>query len=244
MKAKSLKLRWLPGTVLVALLSACGGGGGSSSSSASGSSSDATVSYQVSLANLTNQQPMSPVVAIIHKAGYTAFDVGEAASVALERLAEGGETSTLVQAAEADPNVLQVKTISGGVAPGTPKTFSFTAARSDRAELQVTLVTMLTNTNDGFTGIESQNLNNLAVGQSTEVTTLAFDAGTEANSETSATVPGLGGTGFSAVRDDATVVVTQHGGVVSADDNLGSSGLSEAHRFDNPVLQITVTRTE
>ena len=45
-----------------------------------------------------------------------------------------------------------------------------------------------------------------------------------------------------AVRDDVTGVVTHHGGIVSRDDCYTASALTEAHRFDNPMMRIELTR--
>ncbi len=214
--------------LLGTLLASCGGGG-------SGGSSGATLSYHVELTNLTNGQPLSPVVIVVHHAGYVVFNVGDAASTELERLAEGGNTAALVQAASTDPNVIAVKTIGTGIAPGGSAAVDFSVRGRDRSGLLVTLVSMLTNTNDAFTGLASTSIAGLSVGEETEITTNAYDAGTEANTETAATVPGPagGGTGFSPTRDDPTGVVTLHPGVVSVDDGLTGS-----------VLQIRVTRTE
>ena len=50
-----------------------------------------------------------------------------------------------------------------------------------------------------------------------------WDSGTEANSETAATIPGPagGGEGFNATRDDSDTV-SFHSGVISQDDGLTS----------------------
>jgi len=38
--------------------------------------------------------------------------------------------------------------------------------------------------------------------------------------------------------------VLVHAGVISVDDGLTTSALNESHRFDNPVVRITITRTQ
>lgn len=101
---------------------------------------------------------------------------------------------------------------------------------------------MILPTNDGFVGLDS-----LAIPQTpgTYVYYLnAYDAGTEANSESTATVPGpaSGGEGFNALRDDMNFVRI-HPGVISAQDGLAGSDLSGDHRWDNPVVKLVVTRT-
>jgi hypothetical protein len=74
----------------------------------------------------------------------------------------------------------------------------------------------------------------------------AWDAGTEANSEASGTIPGPadGGEGYNATRDDLVNFVAIHRGVISADDGLNSSILDESHRFDNPVARVMIERID
>jgi hypothetical protein len=74
---------------------------------------------------------------------------------------------------------------------------------------------------------------------------MAYDAGTEANSEAKGTMPGPadGGEGFNASRDDVDFVHI-HPGVISMYDGLADSVLGASHRFDNPVLAVTIMRTE
>jgi len=241
MSQSKMKFRLLATLLLATMIAGCGGGGSGGSSSKS-----KTFTYSVSLTNLTNAQPMSPVVVVIHRSGYSAFEIGTAASVELEKLAEGGDGSALKTAASADNHVIAVKTLSTGVNPGETKSLSFSVASSERQDLHVTLLSMLTDTNDGFTGVDGLELKNLGPGGNLFNLAPAYDAGTEKNTESAATVPGpaAGGTGFSAARNDVRDIVTLHPGVVSADDGLSTSALSEAYRFDNPVLQISVTRTQ
>jgi hypothetical protein len=74
---------------------------------------------------------------------------------------------------------------------------------------------------------------------------MAYDAGTEANTEAKGSMPGPadGGEGFNAARDDVNFVHI-HPGVISQYDGLADSVLMPSHRFDNPVLAVTITRTE
>ena len=55
--------------------------------------------------------------------------------------------------------------------------------------------------------------------------------------------PAGGGEGFNANRDDEADRVSMHSGVVSQDDRLASSALTEQHRFDNPVARVRIERT-
>ena len=50
-------------------------------------------SFSVSVTNLTNAQPLSPVAVIAHQPGYSMFSIGSAGTVGLETMAEGGDNS-------------------------------------------------------------------------------------------------------------------------------------------------------
>ena len=105
---------------------------------------------------------------------------------------------------------------------------------------------MLVNTNDAITAAKNVSLNGMEVGESLSFTTLSYDTGTEANSEAAGTIPGPadGGEGFNAMRDDIADRITLHRGVITADDGMMQSVLGQNHRWDNPVLRVTITRTE
>ncbi|MFT5295955.1 MAG: hypothetical protein ACI9YH_001971 [Colwellia sp.] len=203
-----------------------------------------TYSYQVTVTNLTYAQPMSPVALVLHNEGQL-WSIGEMASVALENLAESGDNSAVL----AESIVLSGQGGAGLLLPGMSEMVdvSYTVADVNNAPMMLSLATMLVNTNDAFTGINALAVNNLAVGESISLTTSSYDSGTEKNSELMTTIPGPagGGTGegFNAERDDIDKVA-MHSGIVSADDGLMVSALTQAHRFDNPTLAVMVTRTE
>jgi hypothetical protein len=104
---------------------------------------------------------------------------------------------------------------------------------------------MLVNTNDGFVGETQLDIGSLAIGESLNMNMAVWDAGTEANDESAATIPGpaAGGEGYNSVRDDNDRV-SFHAGVISQDDGLASSVLNATHRFLNPGARLTITRTE
>jgi len=203
-----------------------------------------TYTYQVIVTNLTYAQPMSPVALVLHNEGQL-WSVGEMASVALENLAESGDNSAVL----AESIVLSGQGGAGLILPGMSEMVdvSYTVSDENNAPTMLSLATMLVNTNDAFTGINALAINNLAVGESISLTTSSYDSGTEKNSELMTTIPGPagGGTGegFNAERNDIDKVA-MHSGVVSADDGLMVSALTQAHRFDNPTLAVMVTRTE
>lgn len=206
----------------------------------------AMATLEVTVSNLTNAQPLSPVAVVAHGEGYNVFTIGDSASIALERLAEAGDNSDLL--ADADANTFVLATASGAapIGPGGNETIRIEVLESELANLRLSTMTMLVNTNDAVSGLRSIDVSALAVGDRMMLRSVAYDAGTEANTETAATIPGPagGGEGFNAIRDDHFPGFAMHTGVVSASDGLTGSDLTEAHRFDNPVVGFTVERIQ
>ncbi|MEM1141747.1 MAG: spondin domain-containing protein [Pseudomonadota bacterium] len=198
--------------------------------------------FEVTAVNLTTGQPLSPLAAVIHDGDFRAFTVGEAASEGLELLAEGGDNSGFLDEASGRAEASG----SAPIGPGGSETLTLELDGDDTSSAVLTLMTMLVNTNDVIAGVNSMDLSNLEVGDSATVNSIAYDAGTEANSEAAGTIPGPadGGEGFNAARDDIADQVTMHGGVVTASDGLANSVLSEIHRFDNPVVRVRIIRTQ
>jgi len=193
--------------------------------------------YSISITNLTNAQPLSPPIAILHDSSLRLWDVGSSASIALETMAEDGDGSALLALAKDNPQYLSASPL----APG--ETVEFTLETTDTSLVELSIAGMLVNTNDAFSGLNAVSLKGLNPGDSEIYLTHAYDAGTELNSEAIGTIPGPadGGKGFNAARDDVTSVVTFHSGVVSASDGVSGSALSEADKFDNPVLRIVIS---
>ncbi len=201
-------------------------------------------SYAIRVTNLTANQPFSPVGLVLNINGFQAWNNGQTASVALEQMAEGGDASALVADAAALSSNLSTVIGSQPIGPGASDQFELSA--NDAADAKLTLFSMLVNTNDAFTGTNSVSLSDLMVGTTLVLNLPAYDAGTEANTESSATMPGPvdGGEGFNVARNDLLDQVTIHPGVISQDDGLASSVLNQSHRFDNPVARVTIMRTE
>ena len=240
--------------VACAVAAACGGGGSSGGSTtapnavavvpapATDAVSEAT--FEVTTVNLTAAQPLSPVAVVAHRDGYRPFGIGASASDGLERLAEGSGNAAFVVEAEADPMVVATASGTGAIDPGGRETVTVEVAGEDLADLMISTVTALENTNDGISGALAVHAGTLTPGQSVTVRTLAYDAGTEANSELADDIagPAAGGEGFNEDRGGLDRV-TLHPGVVG-DVGMGSSMLSEQYRFDNPVSIVRVERVQ
>lgn len=236
--AKSIKhSKTLLATSLILVLTACG------------SDNDAVVetppppapveySYSVTVTNLTYAQPLSPLAVVLHNDSKM-WMIGEKSSLALEKLAEGGDNSEFIS----DTNALAAKSGEGVVMPGLSSTVE--VITTDRNATFFTAATMLVNTNDAFTGLTGVDISAMAIDDVKSWNLNVYDSGTEANSEAMGTIPGPadGGTGFDESRNDVDFVA-MHSGVVSHDDGLSSSVLTQAHRFDNPAIKLTITRTK
>jgi hypothetical protein len=200
--------------------------------------------YEITVFNLTNGQPLTPLGTVVHESGYMPWQLGEAVSVGLETLAESGDPSGFLTEADADAAVVMSASSSGGpFGPGSSKMVSITVGHS--ASLQLSVASMLANTNDAFTGVRNWDIGGLAVGDSASTMTHVFDAGTEANTETMGTMPGpaAGGEGFNATRETLNKL-TIHGGVVTMDDGLVTSALDESHRWLGQAAKLMVVRTQ
>ena len=200
--------------------------------------------YTVNVANLTANQPMSPLAVVTHNSDFRLFEVGKSASVALEHLAEGGSNAELIAIVNSDSNVYQGVSGNGLVLPGASDEVTIRLNPDHYGFLS--MVSMLVNTNDAFVGETGLPIKSLAVGESYEMNMNVWDSGTELNDELAETIPGPagGGEGFNAERNDNADMVAFHAGIISRDDGLTNSTLSANHRFLNPSAKVTITRIE
>ncbi len=195
--------------------------------------------FTITFSNLTAGQPLSPlsVIAFEDEAPWT---FGTTPSVGLEMLAESGANDEYLLF----ENALEAVSAEAGIGPG--ETTTVTISTESLETLNLSFAAMLGNTNDAFTGLSLVDVSSLEVGDSLMRTTVAYDAGTEANTETAETVPGpaASGEGFNEIRDDTADIITMHPGIVSNQDGLSTSALGVEHKFDNPVSKIVITRTQ
>lgn len=191
--------------------------------------------YEVTVTNLTQGESFTPLLLVSHRAGHPLFTPGHPASPELAILAEGGDTAPLASALASSPDVGSTATTSGLLAPGQSVSVQITTGgRFDR----LSLAAMLIPTNDAF--VSAQNVA-LPEGRHARVVTApAYDAGTEANDELCANIPGpvCGGQGVSpGVTGDGFVHI--HAGI------HGIGDLSPAmYDWRNPVAQIVIRRVD
>ena len=187
--------RSLIGFTLAALLAGCGDNDNNSDSDDMDDSmmpEPMVYEYQVTIENYTASQPFSPAAVVLHDASTQLWQIGEAASVELEYIAEAGDNTSLVASLTDTPNALG----AGMIMPGESEVITVTS--TEQMLPHFTTLTMLVNTNDAFTGVNSASIEMLEVDQSLSWYLPVYDAGTESNSESQASIPGpaAGGAGF------------------------------------------------
>ena len=246
MTFNSGNFRWLAITAVLAVAAGC------DSSNNNGNNTPPPVqplptmaTFEVTVTNLTNAQPLSPVAVIAHGSGYQVFAVGSPATLGLEELAEGGSNAALL--AEADANTGNVAATASGAAPvgaGASETISIEVLEQTLPGLRMSTSTMLVNTNDAITMLNGVSVADMAPGDVISMRTIAYDAGTEADTEEAQHIPGPagGGEGFNAARDDEFDRVSMHTGVVGNDDGFATSDLNNQHKFDNAVAGFRIER--
>ena len=174
--------------------------------------------YEVTITNLTDGQPMTPFVIATHGDSVNLIDRGLAASNGLQQLAENGGVPVLVEELTSNAAVNDVAvaaTAAGPLFPGETATATVTA---DVEARWITLAGMLICTNDGFAGVSN-------VKVPTDSVTLygyAYDAGTEINTEDyDDLVPpcdGLGQTGETNPALAENGVIHRHPGISGTAD--------------------------
>jgi hypothetical protein len=183
MKSITRKLRWLAPTVLAScLLQACDNDDRPAPPPPPPPPPPEMASFDVTVTNLTNAQPLSPVAVVAHQSGYSMFAVGSPSTVGFEEMAEGGDNTALLAEADADPAVTTTASGAAPIAPAGSETITIELLNTERLGLHLSVSTMLVNTNDAFTGIADVAVQTMAVGDSLTFRGVVYDAGTEANS--------------------------------------------------------------
>ena len=188
--------------------------------------------YLVTVENLTpaGSQPFSPVGTVVHDRRVDVWSVGSPASAAVAGIAEDASVPLF---AETYSKVAGVSSATVGgdapIPPGASLTFEVEGRRGDR----LSLVSMLVNTNDAFTGVDSVRLGK----RWQEFELGAYDAGTEANNELPGFIPGPAG-GNAGVRDPEGGVIAPHDGILGVDGGIDA----DVYDWDDPVARITIER--
>ena len=192
--------------------------------------------FEVTVTNLTRGQQFTPILVDSHKADVRLFELGSPASPQLKTLAEEGNVAPLTALLLSNHDVLDVVN-SGALGPGQSVTQRVGVYRGFD---NVSVAAMLIPTNDGFFSVNDAEGPN---GQdSITIFSPAYDAGTERNDETCASIPGpnfveCGGPGGGGAPGGGEGYVHIHAGI------HGIGSFAPANRdWRNPVAKITIRR--
>ena len=188
---------------------------------------------EVTVRNVTEGQPLTPPVVIVHTGSLMSLPEDPETIMGFAALAESGDPSAFAAAVVGYDGVKSaaIVPVEGPIPGGMEATVGSIAAMPGDF---VSVLTMLACTNDAVvygTAVVSQDGGGFAMSSGG-----VYDAGTEANDETSATVPCLGGAAAGLSEGLGEGMVARHPGIE------GKADLSkEMHGWDGPAMQIFVT---
>ena len=200
--------------------------------------------FEITLTNLTTGEPgmggqiFSHPIFAAHFASDGLAKVGEPAVPALVALAENGDVSGLLEfatAVGADTAVADNVVIPGG---------SVTVRlKGNILNSSLTVASMLVSTNDGFiaaTDVPLYDENGMPVSATLEL--MAYDAGSEDNTELASDIPGPLGLDADADPEGSNARVPTEGGVITPHPGIqGVGDVSEAFAWTEPTATLTIT---
>ena len=190
--------------------------------------------YAVTVTNLTRGQILTPPVVISHNQDFALFTLGTAAGSELSALAEDGMTGPLLGLLSSLRTVHESVVAAGPVLPGHSVTMDISVSGQFN---EISVAGMLASTNDGFFAVNGVSAPKRG---SATVEAETYDAGSEANTESCAFIPGPP-CGHPGVRDTvgAEGYVHIHAGI------HGIGDLTPAmHDWRNPVAHVTIHRIQ
>lgn len=194
--------------------------------------------YEITITNITQAQTFTPQFVVTHPSDVFLFRLGDAASEPLEIMAEGGDTSALTDAVA---NVAtDAQTIGGLLGPGETASI---VVNGIPVQGFVSVAAMMIPTNDTFMA-----LNHVRLPPSGAKMRMvpAYDAGTEANDQNCANIPGprCGGVGYVAEAgegDEGFIHIGNGFHELGSEDADGSEILGpQTYDWRNNVARITV----
>ena len=147
-----------------------------------------TTRYRITMTNITKGQIISPAVVATHTQGAAPlFTLGRPASEELAQVAEDAVLQPLFDALSADSGVMDVQILASEAGPILPGMSASVEVEAPSPFLWVSAAAMLVTTNDAFTAVNSVRGPNLGTAV---VMAPAYDAGSEANTESCEDIPG------------------------------------------------------
>jgi hypothetical protein len=187
--------------------------------------------YEVTIYNITKGQTFTPILAVTHSPDISLFELGEPSSAELATLAERGAIAPLREVLDAATDLVAETNTNGALLfPGDHVTIEISGEiHLDR----LSFAGMLVPTNDAFVAINGVELPK----KSSVVYALAYDAGSEANDELCANIPGP----YCGDMDDSGD--TGEGFVYVGNGIRGAGDLDPAaFDWNNPVARVEIRR--
>ena len=209
--------------------------------------------FEITLTNLTegvhgeSGQTLSPAIFAAHPAGVKLAVVGEPANEAIVMLAEGGSTLGLeALAAAAGANVeiaMNADMTRRYTMPGQSSTVTLTA---DMVNSSLSVGSMLVSTNDAFiAAIDVPLFDEAGMPVSTTIELMAYDAGSEDNTEMASDIPGPLGLDAEVDPPGSNARVPTEGGVIAAHPGIqGGADVTEAFAWTEPTATLTIMPVE
>lgn len=201
---------------------------------------DDLMTYEVTITNMTQGQPLSPPVLVTHTSAVHLWKKGLTASPSLRMIAEEGMTKDMVKACQGKSTDIAFApaTPEGHIMPGKSMTMKIKAKPGDL----LSAVAMIAATNDGFIGLDScpldeKGMTAMKAAMTEETSTdarskdtmpmmkdgmiskeaMAMDAGTEENTEKKSDTPAPD-MGKGHVATDPQQPVSMHKGIMGSGD--------------------------
>ena len=194
--------------------------------------------YEITITNLTRGQVFSPPIVINHNSNFSLFTLGEEASDELAVLAEGGDTGPLVDLID---GVYPYAVAGGPIMPGDSESVTLEISKRSHSRL-ISVAAMLVTTNDAFLAVRDI----WFYGKYEKIVdALAYDAGSEINSEDCTDIPGppCGAPPNDHPDIEAEGYVHIHAGIHGIGPQGEGPRVTPAdHDWNNPVAKITIRR--
>ena len=206
--------------------------------------------FEITLTNLTmgehgmSGQTFSPAIFAAHPAGWKLAEVGQPASEALVAQAEGGKTDGIeALAAVAGANVMIAMNTDGTrryTMPGQSTTVTVTA---DMMNSSLSVSSMLVSTNDAFiAAIDVPLFDEYGMPVTTTIDLMAYDAGSEENTEMASDIPGPLGLDADTDPTGSNARVPTEGGVIMMHPGIqGGGDVSDAFAWTEPIATLMIT---
>ena len=209
--------------------------------------------FEITLTNLTegvhgeSGQTFSPAIFAAHPAGVKLAVPGEPANEAIVLMAEGGDTSgleALAAAAGADIQIaMNADMTRRYTMPGQSTTVTVTA---DMVNSSLSIGSMLVSTNDAFiAAIDVPLFDEDGMPVTTTIDLMAYDAGSEDNTEMASDIPGPLGLDEATDPPGSNERVPTVDGVIAAHEGIqGVGDVTEGFAWEEPTAMLTITPVE